>query len=78
MGAYDRGLESQRRQGRVTSGSLERHGRIHTAPSWMDSRRNVLFACASCDYEENSFVDYHADCHNVGLFIRDQQQRRLL
>jgi hypothetical protein len=32
MGAYDRGLESQRRQGRVTSGSLERHGQIHTAP----------------------------------------------
>ena len=25
--------------------SLERHGRIHTAPSWMDSRRSVLFAC---------------------------------
>jgi hypothetical protein len=24
--------------------TLERHGRIHTAPSWVDSRRNVLFA----------------------------------
>jgi hypothetical protein len=27
--------------------SLKRHGRIHIAPSWMDSRRNVLFACGA-------------------------------
>lgn len=26
---------------------MERHGRIHTGPSWMDSRRNGLFACVA-------------------------------
>ena len=33
---------------------LERHGRIHTALSWMESRRNVNFACGAFGYGVDS------------------------
>ena len=36
------------------AGSLERHGRIHTALSWMDSRRNVVFGCGAFGYSVDS------------------------
>jgi len=36
------------------AGSLERHGRIHTALSWLDSRRNVVFGCGAFGYSVDS------------------------
>jgi hypothetical protein len=45
---------------------LERHGRTHTALSWMDSRRNVLFACGAFGYGFDNCLTRSAICSSSG------------
>jgi hypothetical protein len=48
---------------------MERHGRIHTALSWMESRRNVIFACGAFGYGVDSDLTRLAFLHQEAADI---------
>jgi len=49
---------------------MERHGRIHTALSWMDSRPNAIFAVGTFSSKRNSPIGKMASDINRSVFIQ--------